>query len=200
MGQGRRSRQRSERAPPLALRSQWPPGRCTSTLLNNWGRGGPGEPQRSDDVGEHRGSFGSPDQGKAALKMRRQKGNTPLGVRASFLTDPSRPDFPPRLPRKPQDGGRASQERQARPGHPAEGSCPLHRLPPRHPRHVGKGPCRARRSLLAGDSRLPRLRPPPGARGLWWADQVRRAARSLGRPAQCTALPGLSDNGPCPFA
>jgi hypothetical protein len=65
-------------------------------------------------------AFGSPDQGKAALKMRRQKGNATLGMRASFLTDPSGSGFSPRLPGDSPDGGRASEVSPPRPRHPAE--------------------------------------------------------------------------------
>lgn len=45
------------------------------------------------------------DNGKGALKMRRQKGNTPLGLYAPFITDPSRPGFSARPPCRAPDGG-----------------------------------------------------------------------------------------------
>jgi hypothetical protein len=109
------------------------------------------------------GSSGYPGLLFRPLRETRRLMHEPLGVRAPFVTDPSRPDFPPRLPRKPRDGGRAPQACPARPGHPAEGGCPLHRLPPRHPRQRGRRAV-SRPTFVSGrrSSLSWALRPPAG--------------------------------------
>src|SRR5262249_33100657 len=83
------------------------------------------------------------------------------------------------------------------------------RLQPADLLPLGEGPRRARRSLLAQDPRLPGLRPPAGARGLWWADWGRAWSRralpsGAGPPARAPArrrgLLGARRDGPCILA
>ncbi len=83
---------------------------------------------------------------------------------------PARTDSPPWLPRDADLGRGAPEEGPPRPGPQAPRHGLRDRLLHGEPRHVGDGRCGAHSALLAQDPWVPRLRPPAGARGLWWAD------------------------------